>query len=71
MVLHEPRISDAEAGCGGSDTAARFLHYDRKDKTVVQVGFDGNLLDAVVDGTDFRARVIWDSIPPAEYDKFW
>lgn len=57
MVLHDARIRDSVIGCRGADTAARFLHYYRKDEAVVDKCGSGDELDGFVHVYDFLVGV--------------
>ena len=66
MILHEARIADTEIGRRGTYAASGLLHNDGEDETMVHLSLRRNLLDAIVDITDFVPGVISPGVEFAE-----
>ena len=58
VVLHQAGVADAVVGGGDADAATGLLHDDGKDKSVVDTGLLGHLLDGVPDFADLLAGVV-------------
>lgn len=58
VILHQARVSDAVVGGRGTDTPTRLLHNDGQDEAVVDAGLEGDLLDGIIYGADFKAVVV-------------
>lgn len=58
VILHQARVFDAVIGGRSTDTPPRLLHNDGQDEAVVDAGLEGDLLDGIIDGADFKAIVV-------------
>lgn len=61
VILHHTRVVDTVVTAGCANAAMRLLHNYRKNEAMVNAVRLGNVLDAVVDGTDLGSRVIGNS----------
>lgn len=58
VVRHQSRVFDAVIGGRSTDTPTQLLHNDGQDEAVVDAGLEGDRLDGIIDGADFKAIVV-------------
>lgn len=72
VILHQARIADSIIRCWDPHASAGFLHYDGKNEAVVNLRFQCDLLNRVVDGTNFWPGIVGLAVLTAggEHERF-
>lgn len=58
VILHQARIADSIIRCWDPHTSAGFLHHNGKNEAVVNLRFQCDLLNRVVNSTNFRSGIV-------------